>query len=271
MPREIPGCLRSAFATRWFFLAALGALAPLLSPSAGAQDLPPAPQERPAASRPLTLEDRGDLFMARKEYADAIDYYTRALKRPESLEPVLWNKIGIAYEQQSKLRQAEKSFQKAMRLKKDFPEAWNNLGTVYYQENRYGKSVRYYRRAIELRPDSASFHLNLGTSYYHLKKIPQTFEEYHTALELDPTCLTTHSAAGTVVQARGADADYFFYLAKVFASLGRAEEAVRYLRRAFEDGFKDHKRLEDDPDFQKISKDPAYIQLVKSPPIPIQD
>jgi hypothetical protein len=67
------------------------------------------------------------------------------------------------------------------------------------------------------------------------------------------------------------DADYYFYLAKVFASLGRAPEAVRYLRHAFEDGFDNFKMLDQDPDFLKISKDPSYTELRKSPPVAIKD
>ncbi len=65
--------------------------------------------------------------------------------------------------------------------------------------------------------------------------------------------------------------EFYFYLAKVFASLGRTEEAVRYLRRAFEDGLQDHKRIDDDPDFQKISHDPSYVELMKNPPLAIKD
>jgi tetratricopeptide (TPR) repeat protein len=145
------------------------------------------------------------------------------------------------------------------------------MGTTYYLENRPKKSLKYYRQAIKLNPNSASFHLNLGSSLYRLKKIPPALEEYRAALALDPNVLTDRSALGTVVQARGADAKFFFYMAKVFASLGRADEAVRYLRRAFEDGFNDTKTLDQDKDFQKISEFPAYIELRANPPKAISD
>ena len=73
---------------------------------------------------------------------------------------------------------------------------------------------------------------------------------------------------GTILEPLRVDADYYYYLAKVFASLGRVPEAVRYLRRAFEDGFTNVKQLDEDPDFQKISKDSSYIALRNSPPGP---
>jgi tetratricopeptide (TPR) repeat protein len=131
--------------------------------------------------------------------------------------------------------------------------------------------VKYYLQAIRRSPASASFHLNLGTSYYHLHRIKEAVGEYRRALELDPNCLTERSATGTVVQARGADVDFYFSLAKVFASLGRVDEAVRYLRRAFEDGLQDRKKIDQDPDLQKISQDPAYVDLMKNPPVAIKD
>src|SRR5437763_9404619 len=54
----------------------------------------------PASEKhPLTIEERADLFMARKQFADAADTYGQALRRP-GLTPdgtaSLWNRMGIA-------------------------------------------------------------------------------------------------------------------------------------------------------------------------------
>lgn len=234
------------------------------TPSAGAPGTP-------GQSAEISLENRADIFMARKAYADAVDYYFRALKQTGRSNASLWNKLGIAYQQQLDYRAARKAYKEAMRHKKDFAEPWNNLGTTYFMENKFRKSVKYYQQAIKLNPNSAPFRLNIGTSYYRLKKYKEALDEYRAALSLDPNVLTERSLMGTVVQARGADAEFYFYLAKVFASVGRAEDAVRYLRRAFEEGFKDEKRLDEDQDFQRINQDPAYIELRKNPPISIKD
>jgi len=209
--------------------------------------------------------------MARKSYADAVDYYTRALRQQNSHEAAaaIWNKMGISFQQQDEYLVARKAYKKALKLNPDLCEAWNNLGTTYFLQNKYGKSVKYYEHAIALDPSSASFHMNLGTSYTRMKKFAPAVEEYRAALTLDPTILVTQSTTGTVVQPRRVDADYFFYMAKVFASLGRTPEAVSYLRRAFEEGFKNVKQLDQDPDFLKISKNADYIALRNSPPIAI--
>ena len=221
--------------------------------------------------RELSLEQRADIFMARKNYADAADYYYRALKQSTFKDPMLWNKLGIAFQQENKFHNAHSAFTHATHVDQNFAEAWNNLGTLYFMENKYGKSVKYYQRAIEIRGDTAAFHMNLGTSYYHLKKYEQAVAEYRTALKLDPKVTVRQSALGTVIHAGGTDVDFYFYMAKAFASTGDAEDAVRYLRRALEDGFSGRERIDGDPDFKKISQDPAYIELMQHPPASIKN
>jgi len=240
------------------------------------QALPPpgAPaqaNESAAKSHALSFEERADIFMARKSFEDAVDYYYRALKEVHFSSGVMWNKLGIAYQQLQNFHSARKAYSQAIHQQKTYAEPWNNLGTTYFMQGKYGRSVKYYLRALKLNPNSASYHLNLGTSYFHMKKYNESVDEYRTALSLDPDVFAERSAFGTTIEARGADPEYYFYLAKVFASLGRVDEAVRNLRRALEDGFKDQKRILNDPDFKKISQNPAYVELMNNPPVGIKD
>jgi tetratricopeptide (TPR) repeat protein len=224
-----------------------------------------------AKSSPLSFEERADIYMARKSYEDAVDYYYRALKQAHFADAIVWNKLGIAYQQLQNYHDSRKAYNQAVRHQKNYAEPLNNIGTTYFMQDKYGKSVKYYLRALVLNPNSASYHLNLGTSYFHMKKYQESVEEYRTALKLDPNVFAERSAFGTTIEARGADPEYYFYLGKVFASLGRVDEAVRSLRRALEDGFKDRKRILNDPDFMKISQNPAYVELMNNPPVAIKD
>ncbi len=266
------GGLTQAVPSLYFclYLASLGSVGARVAPQPQGLTPPSAAGQVPARTE-LTPEQRGDIFMARKSYADAVDYYARALRQGNSHEAAatIWNKMGISFQQQDDYVAARKSYKKALQLNPDLSEAWNNLGTTYFLQNKVGKSVKYYQHAIALDPSSASFHMNLGTSYTRMKKFAPAVGEYRAALTLDPTILMEHSTTGTVVQPRQADADYFYYMAKVFASLGRAPEAISYLRRAFEEGFRNVKQLDQDPDFAKISKDAEYVALRNSPPVPI--
>jgi tetratricopeptide (TPR) repeat protein len=228
----------------------------------------PAPADQP---KPLTLEQRADVFMARKNYGDAADYYYQALKQSSFKNPIVWNKLGIAFQQGSNFHNAHRAYEAAIRNDGQFADAWNNQGTVFFMEKKYAKSVKYYQRAIGLKGDAASYHMNLGTSYYHLKKFKLAVEEYRAALGIDPNVLTHESSVGTVVQAGGADVEYYFYLAKAFAAVGNAPEAVRYLRHALEEGLKDPQRIGEDPDFKKISQYPAFVELMQNPPVAIKN
>ncbi|HMD87091.1 MAG TPA: tetratricopeptide repeat protein [Terriglobia bacterium] len=222
-------------------------------------------------TKAIPLEQRADIFMARKNYADAADYYYRALKQSSFKNSVVWNKLGIAFQQMSKFHSARQAYTHAARADKTFAEAWNNIGTTYFMEDKVGKSVKYYQRAVELKPYNASFHMNLGVSYSRLKKYDQAVEEYRTALGIDPKVMFHESSVGTVVHANGTDVEYYFYMAKAFASLGNAEDAVRYLRHALEDGFNDPKRIGEDSDFKKISQYPAFVELMRNPPVAIKN
>ncbi len=219
-----------------------------------------------APPRILSFEDRADIFMARKSHADALEYYQRALKQKGPREAILWNKIGIVQQNLQNFSAARNAYKQAIRLRKDFSEPYNNLGTTYYLEERPKKSVKWYRKAIEFNPSNASFHYNLGTALYATKKIEPAIESYRHALRLDPDLFAHSSSMGTTMQARPADAQYFFYMAKVFASLGRPNDAVRYLRRALEDGFKNMSLIDRDPDFTKIAEYPPYVELRANPP-----
>jgi tetratricopeptide (TPR) repeat protein len=227
-----------------------------------------APGPSPAS---LSLEMRGDIYMARKSYEDAVDYYSRALRQTGLSNASIWNKMGIAYQEEADMDAARKAYKRAIRCQRNFAPAWNNVGTTYYLGGKDKKAIKYYKRAITLEPSSASFHLNLGTAYYHRRKYQKTVEQYRQALTLDPNILIQNSRTGAIVEARGADVEYYYYLAKVFASLGRSTEAIRYLRHALEDGFHNYRRLDSDPDFAKLRTDPAYVALLKNPPLAIKN
>ena len=125
--------------------------------------------------------------MARKMYREAID----AFRQGSPSDPVMWNKTGIAYHQMMQLDNAKKSYERAIKLKKDYVEAINNLGTVYYAKKSYRRAVNYYKKALKLaggEPKSASIYMNLGTAYFARKKYDEATAAYQTAMKLIRRC-----------------------------------------------------------------------------------
>ena len=217
-----------------------------------------------APKPPLSFETRGDIFMARKMYREAIDVF----REDKSKNAVIANKIGIAYHQMQQLDNARKSYEQAIRLKPDYAEAINNLGTVYYARKGFGRAIRYYQRALKYAPNSASIYSNLGTAYFARKKYKEAMETYQTALKLDPNVFENHGSYGVLLEERSVEerAKFHFHLAKLYAQAGRNELAFQYLRKALEEGFKDKKKMEEDPDFQAMRDLPEFKDLLALEP-----
>src|SRR5438477_11162654 len=176
----------------------------------------------------LTPETRGDIFMARKMYREAIDTFHEGSPK----DPVLLNKIGIAYHQMMQLDSARKSYEQALKLKPDYVEAMNNLGTVYYARKSFRRAIGWYNRALKAAPQeskSASIYMNLGTAYFARKQYARAIETYQTAMKIDPEVFERHGNVGVILEERSVEerAKYHFYLAKLDAKGGRNDLAMQ--------------------------------------------
>lgn len=214
----------------------------------------------------LTPELRGDIFMARKMYRDAIDTYREA---PQT--PILTNKIGIAFHQLLQLDMAKKNYERAIKMDPKYSEAINNLGTIYYAQKSYRRAIGYYKRALRYSTPSASIYSNLGAAYFGRKDFKHATDCYEEALKLDPDVFERHSSFGTLMQERTVDerATFHLYLAKFYAKSGADERALIYLRKALEEGVKDRQKIPAMPEFSLLKTNPAFTQLLAENPKPL--
>ncbi len=241
------------------------------------QRLPSSPDLRASASLPnqpgpvvtpqITPELRGDIYMARKMYREAIDMYREA----PADSPVVANKIGIAFHQLLLLNQAKKQYELAIKLNPKYAEAINNLGTIYYTGKSYRHAIKYYKTALRYSSDTASIDANLGTAYFARHDYKRATQYYEVALKLDPDIFEHHSGFGTLMQERTVEerALFHLYLAKMYAKSGETDRALIYLRKALEEGVKDRKKIPDMPEFVSLKKDPQFISLMLEDPKPL--
>jgi tetratricopeptide (TPR) repeat protein len=217
--------------------------------------------ERPA---PLSAETRGDIFMARKMYREAIEAFGEGSPK----DAVLRNKTGIAYHQLQQLDKAQKAYEQAVKLKPDYHEAINNIGTIYYTKKSYRRAVSLYRRALAIAPDQASIHSNLGMAFFARNQLDLAVGEFRAALKLDPEVFEHHSSYGVLLQERSvADrAKYHYWMATLYVQGGRNDLALQYLRKAIEEGYKERKKLGEDPAFASLRELPEFQQLLTLDP-----
>lgn len=224
---------------------------------------PPAQEAQPPKPQ-LTPEMRGDIFMARRMFREAIEAY-QAVKPPTA---VILNKIGIAYQQMGDLDSAKKMYERALKLNRKYPEAINNLGTIHYARKSYRRAISAYRKALQLNPESASIYSNLGTAYFARKDYRRAIECYEKAIALDPDVFERRGTHGVLLQERSVEerARFHYYLAKVYARAGRNDLALFYIRKSLEEGFREKRRYLEESEFAEIRKLPEFEEIMKIEP-----
>jgi tetratricopeptide (TPR) repeat protein len=212
----------------------------------------------------LTPEMRGDIFMAEKRFREAAEMYLENSKG----SAVMLNKTGIAYHQMLQLNVAEKYYRMALRVDPSYSEAVNNLGTVYYAKKSYRRAVGQYKKALRMNPESASVWSNLGTGYFARKDYQHAAQAWQTALKLNPEVFESRSTQGVLLQERSVEerGKFHYYLAQTYAKAGMSERALQYIRKALEEGFKERKKIEEDPAFAMMKELPAFKELMASDP-----
>ena len=224
-----------------------------------------------AAQPPMSpreiLEMRGDILMARKEFATAVGAYSQILAtEPKNAE--IMNKIGVAYQQLGDLDRSGHFYKRAMSADKKFASAINNYGTVEYEKKRYGKAIGLYKKAIVLRPETASLYSNLGYAYFCNKEYPQALTTFEKALTLDPTVFDRKPSGGTIVQQRSTPDPglFYFMVAKSYARRGDVERTAHYLKLARDDGYANILSAKTDPAFAKVIKEPTVVEVLNVAP-----
>lgn len=229
------------------------------SASAAGPQIPVSSGQTTETSFRMSPELRGDLAMARQQYLAAIEAYREA----PANSAIIWNKLGIAYHHLFAMDEARRDYERALRLRPDYPEALNNLGAIYYARHSYRRAQKLYEEAIRLDPRSASIYSNLGTDYFAERKPKQAIAAYQAAFALDPHIFaeSSPSLVSEALPARDrAEEDYC--LAELFAKAGRNADAIDYLRRALNEGFGDRKKILRDQTLASLRLTPEFSQLM---------
>jgi len=229
----------------------------------------PIPEETRAAMASMTvaeLESAGDVARVQKDYAIAMRYYGAALRKDKN-NSLLYNKLGLTELQNNNLRAARSDFEKAAKRDPKYAEAVNNIGAVEYINKSYSSATKYFKKAIALDETRAVFHVNLGACWFNLDKLDHSLAEYTRALELDPDALDQSSRSGVMARVTTMEeqARYAYMMAKIYARRGDLENALRYLRKAKEEGYRNLASVYKEDDFTKMWQDPKLHEVVTPP------
>jgi Flp pilus assembly protein TadD len=157
-------------------------------------------RKHPDDIRPL--EALGTIMRGHKQYAEAADYYTRAIALVDRPEPKHWTFFyarGTCYERLKKLPEAEADLQKSLQLSPDQALTLNYLGYTWIDHGRnLRQGLAMIEKAVRLKPDDGYIVDSLGWAYYRLGNFKEAVKHLERAVELRPEDATLNDHLGDV-------------------------------------------------------------------------
>ncbi|HVZ06147.1 tetratricopeptide repeat protein [Hyphomicrobium sp.] len=170
------------------------------------------------------LEALGNILRARKQYPEAVKYFTRAiaalgkhdprywgyyyargtsyermknwpkaeadLKRALALapdQPLVLNYLGYSWVDQGKhLKEGTRLIEKAVQLKPDDGYIVDSLGWAHYKQGHYKEAVRFLERAVEIKPEDPTLNDHLGDAFWKVGREREARFQWSQALSLNP-------------------------------------------------------------------------------------
>ncbi len=142
----------------------------------------------PKETRPLNA--LGNILRSHKRYAEAIEYYSRAIaliEKPTKAHWRLYYARGVCYEREKNWPKAEADLEKALSLDGSQSLVLNYLGYSWVDQGKnLERAMGLIRKAVKLKPDDGYFVDSLGWAYYRLGDFDKAVEHLERAVELRP-------------------------------------------------------------------------------------
>jgi tetratricopeptide (TPR) repeat protein len=132
----------------------------------------------------------GNLLRGNKEYAEAVDYYTKAMDKLGKTDKSQWSVYyarGVCYERLKEWGKAETDLKKALELDPNQELTLNYLGYSWVDQSlNLKEAMDLIRRAVQLRPNDGYFVDSLGWAYFRQREFEQAVKQLERAVELKP-------------------------------------------------------------------------------------
>lgn len=172
---------------------------------------------------------------------------------------------------------AEKDFRKAMELDKEQSYLYYmQLGSLYEIQHKYEQALKYYDTSCSLNPDNAYIHMQRGFLLKEYRNDPEkAAQDFELCLNLNPYDYTSlafaYAGLGEVEKAKAITDSILVYspgyqsynqAARIYCKIGDTENALQYLKKALENGYKRIKYMEKDPYLELVRKTSEYQKLI---------
>lgn len=157
----------------------------------------------------------GKLLALRGRVAEALEAYKTSLLIQQKLPEIgeVYINIGQLLQQQNRLNEALKFFQKAIAIAPDKGEVYVNIGHILSSQNQLYAAIKFYKKAVEVQPNKGNTYIYIGHILLQKTKIDEAIKYYKKALQQPETHYHAYLA-----------------LASSLTQQGKLDEAVSYLQ-----------------------------------------
>jgi serine/threonine protein kinase/Flp pilus assembly protein TadD len=189
----------------------------------------------------------GQIAGRQYDYRRAAEEFQEA-RRLEPDNALAWDQVSwaLAYEQPPDGVSAEKAAREALRLGFSTMSTYYHLGRALLVQGRYDEAIAAMEQARTLSPTSGVPDSGLAQVYLAKK-------EYDRALQYFLR----------VPEKQRQAAIYRFSASSIYAGLGKKEEALDELEKAFEEGYRDFSAIDASPHLAALRSDPRFQQLLR--------
>lgn len=109
----------------------------------------------------VALKKEASSYFDEHKYDKAV-YVYKQLVNLAPTDHLAYNNFGLALKKMGKLNEAKQSYNTALALKPDYPEALNNIAVIELSERLYTQAKDHLKKAIEVDPEYLDPYLHLA-------------------------------------------------------------------------------------------------------------
>jgi tetratricopeptide (TPR) repeat protein/S1-C subfamily serine protease len=140
-------------------------------------------------------KNRGSAYSKLKEYKQAINDYTQAIKIDDK-NAIYYVGRGLAYFRLKDYKQAINDYSQAIKIDDKNAIYYNARGLTYLELKDYKQAINDYSQAIKIDTKNASYYNLRGFAYFQLKDYKQAINDWTQAIKLDPKNAIYYGARG---------------------------------------------------------------------------
>ena len=164
---------------------------------------------------------------------------------------ILYNIKGGCYAGLGQFESAEKSYQKAIKLKPGDAGSYTNFGNFLQLQGNLEEAIKAYNKALIMAPNIAETNYNMGNALGSLGKLEGALKSYNKAISIKPDYMAAYNNMGNILKKQGKRdeaieafskvleikpdyAEAYNNMGNVLQDQGKLEEAIRAYEKALE-------------------------------------